>query len=99
MLENENTQVTEGEAMASVEKAPGTEYGRYENVVIVPTYNEARNLKLLIPRILQQGRFDVIIVDDNSPDGSGVVAERFAKEFPGRVTVLHRSGKLGLGSA
>ena len=87
--------------MASVEKAPvkKEEHERSENVVIIPTYNEASNLKLLIPRILQQGPFDVLIVDDNSPDGSGEVAERFAEEFPGRVTVLHRTGKLGLGSA
>jgi dolichol-phosphate mannosyltransferase len=100
MLENENTQLTEGEDMASTEKAQvKEEHGRSENVVIIPTYNEAGNLKLLIPRILQQGRFDVIVVDDNSPDGTGEVAEQFAEEFPGRVTVLHRMGKLGLGSA
>lgn len=100
MLENENTQLTAGEDMASREKVPvEEEQGRSENVVIIPTYNEAGNLKLLIPRILQQGPFDVIIVDDNSPDGTGQVAEQFAEEFPARVTVLHRTGKLGLGSA
>ena len=99
MLENGNTQLTAGEVMASVEKAPvkKEEHERSENVVIIPTYNEASNLKLLIPRILQQGPFDVLIVDDNSPDGSGEVAEQFAAQFPERVTVLHRAGKLGLG--
>src|SRR5256714_173152 len=68
-----------------------------ESVVIIPTYNEAGNLKLLIPTILRQGPFDILIIDDNSPDGTGEVAERLAKRFPGRVSVLHRPGKLGLG--
>ena len=70
-----------------------------ESVVILPTYNEAVNLNLLVPRILQQGPFDVLVVDDNSPDGTGAVAEELAKRFAGRVDVLHRSGKLGLGTA
>ncbi len=70
-----------------------------ENVVIIPTYNEAGNLKRLIPSILRQGPFDILIIDDNSPDGTGEMAEGFARRFPGRVTVLHRPGKLGLGTA
>ncbi len=70
-----------------------------ESVVIIPTYNEAGNLKLLIPSILRQGPFDILIIDDNSPDGTGEVAEELARRFPGRVTVLHRPGKLGLGTA
>jgi len=70
-----------------------------ERLVILPTYNEAINLKLLVSSILHQGPFDVLIVDDNSPDGTGAVAEALAKRFAGRVTVLHRSGKLGLGTA
>ena len=70
-----------------------------ENVVIIPTYNEAGNLKRLIPSILEQGSFDILIIDDNSPDGTGELAEEFAHRFPGRVSVLHRPGKLGLGTA
>src|SRR5260370_380070 len=70
-----------------------------ESLVILPTYNEASNLKLLVSSILHQGPFDVLIVDDNSPDGTGAVAETLAKRFAGRVHVLHRSGKLGLGTA
>ncbi len=73
--------------------------GGGENVVIIPTYNEAGNLKRLIPSILQQGSFDILIIDDNSPDGTGELAEEFASRFPGRVSVLHRPGKLGLGTA
>src|SRR5947208_16753812 len=70
-----------------------------ENIVIIPTYNESGNLKRLIPSILEQGPFDILIIDDNSPDGTGEMAEEFAHRFPGRVSVLHRPGKLGLGTA
>ena len=70
-----------------------------ENIVIIPTYNESGNLKRLIPSILEQGPFDILIIDDNSPDGTGELAEEFAHSFPGRVSVLHRPGKLGLGTA
>jgi dolichol-phosphate mannosyltransferase len=70
--------------------------------IVVPTYNEAKNLPLLVEEIfnvVDRGRFDLelIIVDDNSPDGTGAVAEDLAKSYP--VQVIHRSGKLGLGSA
>lgn len=68
-------------------------------VVIVPTYNERNNLALLIPQILQQGQeFHVLVVDDNSPDGTGRLADEIAAGEP-RVHVLHRPGKLGLGTA
>src|SRR6266566_4668641 len=75
------------------------EKAQRENLVILPTYNEAINLQLLVPSILRRGPFDVLIVDDNSLDGTGEVAESLAKRFPGRVDVLHRPGKLGLGTA
>jgi len=75
------------------------EKAQRENLVILPTYNEAINLQLLVPSILRWGPFDVLIVDDNSLDGTGEVAESLAKRFPGRVDVLHRPGKLGLGTA
>src|SRR5712691_7416553 len=75
------------------------EKAQRENLVILPTYNEAINLQLLVPSILRWGPFDVLIVDDNSLDGTGEVAEELARRFPGRVTVLHRPGKLGLGTA
>jgi dolichol-phosphate mannosyltransferase len=97
---NGNTWFTAGEISALTEKAPvKEEHELRENLVIIPTYNEAINLKLLVPSVLDKGSFDVLIVDDNSPDGTGEVAETLAKRFVGRVEVLHRSGKLGLGSA
>jgi dolichol-phosphate mannosyltransferase len=68
-------------------------------LVVVPTYNEAVNLPLIIPQILAQDpRLDVLIVDDNSPDGTGQVADRMAAADT-RVQVLHRPGKGGLGKA
>ncbi len=68
-------------------------------LVIVPTYNEAENLPLVVPRILEQDkRIEVLVVDDNSPDGTGRMADEMAADDP-RVHVLHREGKLGLGTA
>lgn len=68
-------------------------------LVVVPTYNERDNLPRLVPAILAQDpRLDVLIVDDNSPDGTGDVAEQLAR-CHSRVHVLHRPGKLGLGTA
>jgi dolichol-phosphate mannosyltransferase len=68
-------------------------------LVIIPTYNEVTNLPQLIPQILAQDeRLDVLVVDDNSPDGTGAVADGLAAANP-RVHALHRAGKLGLGTA
>lgn len=70
-----------------------------ESLVIVPTLNERENLEKLIPEVLAVDEgIDVLVVDDNSSDGTGEVAEQFARET-GRVHVLHRPGKMGLGSA
>ena len=68
-------------------------------LVIIPTYNEAINIRELIPRVLAQDEcLDVLIVDDGSPDGTGKLADEIAAEN-GRVEVLHRERKLGLGTA
>jgi len=68
-------------------------------IVIVPTYNEADNLPRLVPRVLEQDpRIDVLVVDDDSPDGTGDIADSLSRESD-RVHVLHRSGKQGLGKA
>lgn len=68
-------------------------------LVVVPTYNEAVNLPSIVPQILAQNpRIDVLIVDDNSPDGTGQLADEMAAA-DGRVHVLHRPGKGGLGKA
>src|ERR1700737_4193762 len=68
-------------------------------LAIVPTYNERDNLLLLIPALLAlQPPVDVLVVDDNSPDGTGQIAEAMAARDE-RVRVLHRAGKQGLGRA
>lgn len=68
--------------------------------IIIPTYNESENLPKLIKSIaenLKNYNYKVLVVDDNSPDGTGDLAEALAKNYS--VEVLHRAGKLGLGSA
>ncbi|MBK6421817.1 MAG: polyprenol monophosphomannose synthase [Gemmatimonadetes bacterium] len=68
-------------------------------LVIVPTYNEASNLPQIVPAILKQDpRLEVLVVDDNSPDGTGDIADRMAQTKT-RVHVLHRQAKEGLGRA
>lgn len=67
--------------------------------VVIPTYNESENIAKLSALILSQDeRISILFVDDNSPDGTGRIADGLASEFP-QIKVLHRPGKLGLGSA
>jgi len=68
--------------------------------VIVPTYNERENIESLVTQLLALSTgVHVIIVDDNSPDGTGAIADRLATEEDDRVSVIHRASKLGLGTA
>ncbi|MGH7528208.1 MAG: polyprenol monophosphomannose synthase [Gemmatimonadales bacterium] len=68
-------------------------------LVVVPTYNERTNLPLVVPQILEQdSRLEVLVVDDNSPDGTGQLADEMAAADP-RAHVLHRPNKAGLGKA
>jgi dolichol-phosphate mannosyltransferase len=68
-------------------------------VVIVPTYNERDNLPRLLPRILEQGDvFHALVVDDNSPDGTGELVDEMA-DSQTRIHAIHRDGKRGLGTA
>jgi dolichol-phosphate mannosyltransferase len=68
-------------------------------LVIIPTYNERDNLPRLLPLVLEQDdRLDILVIDDASPDGTGQVADELAAASP-RIHVIHRSGKLGLGTA
>jgi dolichol-phosphate mannosyltransferase len=66
-------------------------------LVVVPTYNERENLPVLVRAICRRDGYGVLVVDDNSPDGTGEVADALARELPGRVEVLHRKGPRGLG--
>jgi len=73
---------------------------KIETVVIVPTYNEADNLNELLTQLLALPvSLGVMVVDDNSPDGTGDLADKWANDHPGCVQVIHRPGKLGLGTA
>jgi len=68
-------------------------------LVIIPTYNEAPNLGNLVPQVLAQDpRLEILVIDDNSPDGTGRMADALAAK-ESRIHVLHREGKLGLGTA
>jgi dolichol-phosphate mannosyltransferase len=68
-------------------------------IVVIPTYNEAENLPLLVPEVLAQDEcIEVLVVDDSSPDGTGKLADNLAEREP-RVHVLHRATKQGLGAA
>ncbi len=69
------------------------------SLVILPTYNEIENLQPLAEAILERGPYDILIVDDNSPDGTGELADRLAEGHKGRVHVMHRPRKEGLGRA
>jgi len=65
--------------------------------VVVATYNERENLAALVAAILRHPGYRVIVVDDNSPDGTGKIADALAAESPGLVQVIHRTGPRGLG--
>ena len=66
-------------------------------LVIVPTYNERANLPVLVPALMAHAGVRVLIVDDQSPDGTGEVAEALARQYRDRVEVMHRTGRRGLG--
>lgn len=70
-----------------------------KSLIVLPTYNEAENIASLLQRIFRaMPQTDVLVIDDNSPDGTGQLVEQLRREYPG-LRVLHRSGKLGLGTA
>jgi dolichol-phosphate mannosyltransferase len=66
-------------------------------LIIIPTYNERENLPAIVPQILEPFPYEILVVDDQSPDGTGATAEELARKYPGRLHVLHRTGKRGLG--
>ena len=69
--------------------------------VVIPTYNEAANVRPMAEALLSLGisALDILIVDDESPDGTGLVADELATQYPGRLHVYHRAGPRGLGWA
>ena len=75
--------------------------GEPKIMVVIPTYNEADNLPTMVGELLtlELPQVEILIVDDNSPDGTGEIADDLVKRHPERMHVLHRTGKLGLGTA
>lgn len=71
-----------------------------DSVIIIPTYNEKENIERMIRTLMAlEHSFDVLVVDDGSPDGTAAIVKRMQDEFAGRVFIIERSGKLGLGTA
>jgi dolichol-phosphate mannosyltransferase len=70
-------------------------------VIVIPTYNEAQNIADIVNALFALGidALHVLIVDDNSPDGTGKIADQLVQDCPGKVSVIHREAKLGLGTA
>lgn len=73
---------------------------RADSLVIIPTYNEKENVEAIIKAVLGlEQRFDILIIDDNSPDGTAGIVRGLMTDHPGRIELICRSGKLGLGTA
>lgn len=66
-------------------------------LVIVPTFNERANLPVLTKALMQYPEVSMLVVDDKSPDGTGALADELAREYPGRIEVMHRTARPGLG--
>ena len=71
-----------------------------DSVVIIPTYNEKENISNIIHALLKlEHQFDILVIDDNSPDGTAAIVERLIEEIPERIHLVKRAGKQGLGTA
>jgi dolichol-phosphate mannosyltransferase len=70
---------------------------RESALVIVPTYNERDNLPVLAAALMRHPNVSLLVVDDQSPDGTGAIADSLVREFPGRIDAMHRTAKRGLG--
>lgn len=69
-------------------------------IVIIPTYNERENIENIICKVFSlDGGYDILIIDDGSPDGTAAIVKRLQQEFPERLHMIERPGKLGLGTA
>ena len=71
-----------------------------DSLIIIPTYNEKENIKSIIEAIFALDKdFDILVVDDNSPDGTAGIVKELMHKFPDRLSILEREGKFGLGTA
>lgn len=78
-----------------------TDNGGRDTLVIIPMYNEQENAAAIIDAVIKlpEQHFDVLVIDDNSPDGTADIVKDKMVEYPGRVFLVERAGKLGLGTA
>lgn len=73
---------------------------RSDSIVIIPTYNEKENIENIIRAVFAlEKNFDILVIEDNSPDGTAQIVSKLMKEFPERLFMVERRGKLGLGTA
>lgn len=71
-----------------------------DSIIIIPTYNEKENIEAIIRTVFTLPKeFDILIIDDNSPDGTADIVKKLQSEFKGRLHIIERAGKLGLGTA
>jgi len=71
-----------------------------DSLIIIPTYNEKENIEQIIRKVFSlEKEFDILIIEDNSPDGTAAIVKGLMPEFPGRLFIEERKGKLGLGTA
>ncbi len=71
-----------------------------DSVVIIPMYNECENASAIIDAVMAlPHRFDILVIDDNSPDGTAAIVKEKREQYPGRINLIERAGKLGLGTA
>ena len=71
-----------------------------DSIVIIPTYNEKENIENIIRAVFGKGeQFDILVIDDGSPDGTAAIVKGLQAEFPDRLHIIERKGKLGLGTA
>lgn len=72
----------------------------YDSVVIIPTYNEKENIESITRAVFSlEKEFDILVIDDGSPDGTAAIVKGMQNEFPDRLHIIERQGKLGLGTA
>ena len=71
-----------------------------DSIVIIPTYNEKENIEKMIRTVFALPKvFDILIIDDGSPDGTALIVKQLQTEFPDKLHLVERTGKLGLGTA
>jgi len=71
-----------------------------KTLILIPTYNEIENISLMVQKVMGYSQaYHVLIIDDNSPDGTGDAVREFQKDYPDRLHLIEREGKLGLGTA